>query len=264
MVQHRDLMSVDAEDVADYLQFTAIHCAIVFPGPGDIFVPHMLNDNMRDIATLDALGRTPLHWACATGSPDFVRALLNVNALPNSRDRAGMTPLHHACGGLAEVEPSIRLAICQALLVHGADVNAVDNYNDTPLHQAREAETSQLLLDHGARVDALDLFHRTPLFNARDAAQVDVLITNGARLADIDYGGNTAMHACISGGGVEVVQALIRRGADIYATDRWGATPFHEAIDANAEQILLVLREAQARDPVSSTFANSIDFFSKT
>lgn len=55
------------------------------------------------------------------------------------------------------------------LLDHGADVNARDKYNSTPLHDATYNENPDvldLLIDHSADVNARDVNGNTPLYYA--------------------------------------------------------------------------------------------------
>ncbi|GIZ49101.1 hypothetical protein CKM354_001214000 [Cercospora kikuchii] len=245
-------LGIDMDDLVEYLDFTALHCAIVLPQAGSASAQVIVQNNMRDIETPDALGRTPLHWACATRSLDFVQALLKADALPNPKDRSGMTALHHASGGLVQVELNTRLAILEILLFYGADVNSADRHDKTPLHQARDAETSQLLLAHDARADAFDRFFYTPLFRAHNAAQVEVLVAYGAQVATVSIGGGTAAHEFASyqyDGGLEILEALARHGANLHAINDCGETPFHRAIIANSSLTLQALRKAQGRDP---------------
>ena len=42
--------------------------------------------------------RTPLHWACRSGSPSLVKLLLERGADINALDGDGNTPLHFCCG----------------------------------------------------------------------------------------------------------------------------------------------------------------------
>ena len=66
-----------------------------------------------------------------------------------------MTYLHNAVG-------DGDLATCRALIKHGADVNAKDNYGYTPLHRAN-LEMCELLIQHGADVNANNKWGKTPL-----------------------------------------------------------------------------------------------------
>ena len=57
----------------------------------------------------------------------------------------------------------------QILIKHGADVNAQNETNLTPLHRASllgNIQIVQLLIDHGADVTAKDWKHQTPLHYA--------------------------------------------------------------------------------------------------
>ena len=90
-------------------------------------------------------GRTPLHWACTSGTLEIVRYLLDQNAEVDVRDSSGWTPLHIA--GLVPLIFSASSAvlivdhpasagheeIVRELLGAGADVNRTNDKGLTPL-----------------------------------------------------------------------------------------------------------------------------------
>ncbi|HJD55708.1 MAG TPA: ankyrin repeat domain-containing protein [Rickettsia endosymbiont of Pyrocoelia pectoralis] len=79
----------------------------------------------------------------------FVR---NVNA----KDAEGRTALHNAAfTGDAQ--------LVKDLIKQGADINALDNNNTTPLHSARTLEIAKILKANGANVHAKNIHHHTPL-----------------------------------------------------------------------------------------------------
>lgn len=103
----------------------------------------------------------------------------------DSRDRDGRTPLMYAI--LAEhADPQM----IEYLVRHGADVNAVEKGERwTPLHFAardQKVEIAEILLNHGAAVDSVDVFGNTPLSRCVTSTYplnlqvVDLLLAHGA------------------------------------------------------------------------------------
>lgn len=81
----------------------------------------------------------PLHSAVARKDLEITQALLNHGAEVNARQGGGFTPLH---GAAQNGDP----AIAELLLAHGAEVNARDNQDKTPLAFA-QAEGHQNVVD---------------------------------------------------------------------------------------------------------------------
>ncbi|MEZ0262877.1 MAG: ankyrin repeat domain-containing protein [Alphaproteobacteria bacterium] len=124
--------------------------------------------------------------AVDTGEIENLRFYIMDGADPDLRNASGKTLLHHAAqkGGLAAA---------QMLLNAGADPNAtVGVTRQTPLHYATNADMLALLATEGANVNAGDHFNWTPLHMAADRGlpdAVDALLLAGADPALTDTQG---------------------------------------------------------------------------
>jgi ankyrin repeat protein len=146
---------------------------------------------------------TPLHLASCA---EAARLLLERGANIEARNDAGSTPLH-----LAAMHCQVDVA--RVLIEAGADVNARSNSGATPLHDASCRDVAELLIAYGARVDARDKYGDTPLHEAvrRDRCDVvEVLLKHGANPNEIGALGTTPLYLAKS----ECVRnALIKAGA---------------------------------------------------
>jgi ankyrin repeat protein len=110
-------------------------------------------------------GNTPLHNAAMAGSSTVVRLLLENGATLNSRDKDRRTPLHLS----AEMGHP---GVTKLLLDQPDGKKLVDSRNvwsETPLRHAvlgRHLETVKLLVESGADVNARDQWRETPLMCA--------------------------------------------------------------------------------------------------
>ena len=89
-----------------------------------------------------------------------IKYLIERGADVNAKEEYGNTPLHWA-----SIENHIELA--KLLIERGADVNAKRNDGETPLHQAswkNRIETAKLLLERGADLEAKCNRGKTPLY----------------------------------------------------------------------------------------------------
>ena len=164
-------------------------------------------------------------------------------------------------------------SIATLLLKHGADYEARERYNLTPLHVAVLTGTPsvvELLIKSGADVNAIGGKSITSEFTPLHAATqtknekiIRLLVELGG--ADIDakcQEGKTPLHFACDWGHDETVKILLENGADINAGDDFGVTPLHRAAMQNQEDVARVLIENGAdvhaqdqKDATPLTFA---------
>ena len=120
--------------------------------------------------------------------------------------------------------------LAMALVDRGADVDASDEFQMTPLHWASyngHMEVAMALMDRGANVDARDDNQKTPLHDACAAGHMEVAMALVDRGADVDARSVdqcTPLHIACMKGNMEVAMALVDRGADVNARN-WVQTP---------------------------------------
>ena len=128
-----------------------------------------LASDPAQVNAISADGFTPLGLAAFFGQAEAARSLLDHGADPNiaSANAMRVAPLHSAVAAQ-------QLAIAEALLQRGAQVNAVQADDFTPLHEAAQngqVEMIALLLAHGADPAAETSEGKTPLAIAEEAGQ---------------------------------------------------------------------------------------------
>ena len=177
----------------------------------------------------ERLEAAPLYYAALCGFPDVVENLLSEHP-EHIATRGG------ACGtALHAASRRNHVNIAQSLLNHGADVNALGQWERTPLHIAlvwQNLHIARWLLEHGANVNAKQDDHWTPLhLAARNGffEFVQLLLTRHADLNAQNDIGHTPLHGASTTGKVNTVRLLLDNGADPNARGKDQSTPLHRA-----------------------------------
>jgi len=157
----------------------------------------------------------PLMRAALDGDLATVDSLLRAGANVNAPTHSGGTALHYAAyGGHAQV--------VKALLQAGADVNAHGSDGFTPLHSSAHCgnvEVVKLLLAAHADVNARVEGDETPLLRSIDMAfgkpEITLaMIEAGADVNAVEDTGDTPLMIALNESSYEVVETLLKKGAD--------------------------------------------------
>lgn len=197
-----------------------------------------LSVNLRTSA-----GQTPLNIAAEYGSLEVVRALLHRDAQLEARDgRNGFTALHWAA-------EAYHPAIARALIAAGAQPNAANKWEQTPLWVAAwqpeqgNTEIAHILVAAGADPSRPDHKHNTPLIMAARSGHqpmIGYLLDLGADIEARNDQGRTALFQAIVGDHEKTVRLLLARGANPEAA-AGGVMPLAYALDHERRDIAALL-----------------------
>ena len=218
---------------------------IAAAGNGHVHVLRCLVENGADVNGTSDDGFTALMIASYFGQLDAVNFLIKHGAGVHHKDNLGYTALHHA---VTHDLGSCELLSC--LIKNGVNVNARANDNRTPLMIASENNHLNaviFLTDHGANIALQDREGYSSLHyaagNISDLCDVlDFLITNGADVNAFTNDKFTPLIIASNCNNLNVVNILIKHGANIHLVDRYGRTALHYSITVVDHDSVTVLR----------------------
>ncbi|GMN25542.1 hypothetical protein TIFTF001_000982 [Ficus carica] len=179
--------------------------------------------NAARSGNLDLLkSETPLIHAARQGHTDTAKFLIEHGAVPSIASNLGATALHHSAG-IGDIE------LLRYLISKGVDVN-LQSDSGTPLIWAAghaQPDAVKILLEHKADPDAETDDDITPLLSSVAAGSLpclELLIQAGAKV-NISAGGATPLHIAADNGSTEIINRLLKAGADPNVTDEDGTKP---------------------------------------
>lgn len=203
---------------ADLSGWTPLHFAA---GNGYLELGICLIQNKAAINAKTTNGYTPLHLAAVNGSLGLTVRLIQQKADINARTVTSQTPLLLAamCG---------HRGIVKALLQQGAEVNAQDRHGKTPFAAAahnNHLNIADLLLEEGASIGALQI--DWPIHSFIQEGNLHFfrkLLKEGFNINSKTSWEVHILRSAITMGSNELIDLLIRNGADLSATDDFGMT----------------------------------------
>lgn len=172
---------------------------------GDADSMKLFLDKGADVNVKAADGKTALMAAAVSGNAPAVKLLLENGADANVAEHEGLTAL-----ALVRYDDKQAGEVVEALLARKVNLNCLDSYGMTPLHNAvrhERKDCAEALLAHGADV------------NVREGDGPGRLGTYGPPR------GQTPLHMAASDGTKEMVETLLVRGADANVKTTGGDTP---------------------------------------
>ncbi len=220
---------------------------------GNIEAAKLILAKAISLGVKDEILYSAVHWAVIADQVEMVKYLLDQGAnIEGNDDLGGYTPLMN----------SSLFEMVDLLVKRGANVNAKNKFNYTPLHKAvfnfvegkrKEKDCKKilnLLISNGANLNAQDNNGNTPLMTAiQKTAPAKILIAKGADVNLANKNKETPLMLAAKGGLLKVVlvvpvigpfaeacKLLIAKGADVNAQDVFGKTALmHAASAAHAQ-----------------------------
>ena len=244
----------------------------------------LLNDGGNP-NTMDERGVPALNLACQQNSADMVYALLSAGANINECDSQGRTALYEAVSR-SDVDPNSdeagdsmvlpkaatgnKLHLVRLLLLSKADPNAGDP-ECNPLSAAilqRDVNIVERLLEYGATTRVRMAGNTSPLHVAarlQDPSQADMvelLLRFGADVNSPDHSGRTPLFDTILNQNFDSTEMLLDDGADIEAAIvEDNKRPLHEAaIVGNAKIFQLLLKSSLCISPKDAHGMTPLDY----
>ena len=126
-------------------------------------------------------------------------------------------------------------SVAEILLKNGAEFDTKTNLGYTPLYLAIASKTEvliKLLLSYGADINASDIHDITPLQRSisPNFKWTEILLQNGAKIDLKDLIGNTSLHSAVFLEDKAKIEVLLRYGASLKLTNKFGYTPFEWAL----------------------------------
>jgi ankyrin repeat protein len=206
-------------------------------------VAYLLEKKHAPANALDLQGETPLIHAVQMATPSMVAFLLAHGADVNQRDRDGWTPLMTA----AYLDRTEDIKI---LAAHGADLNAQSPQSLTALGAATQygkTDSALLLINLGADPSkTVGEGGYTPLMLAtanRAEPLVQALLKKGADVNARNGGGVTALMIATANGHADMVELLMHAGANTKLQSDRGDSALSIARAKGDEKLIKLLSE---------------------
>jgi ankyrin repeat protein len=215
-----------------------IHVA-AFAGNLEI-VKRLIEEKEMDVNHQGDTSFGPLVAACVSGHRNVAKYLLSVDRVRvNLRSEFGITPLIAAAKAGNQ-------DMCRILLEHGALVN-FQAWGDTALMIAAKfgrLSTVQILLKKGADTEIVNRYKGTALLAAATCLEehsqdvVELLVRWGANVDAQDRDGNTALHMAAQTGDIDMVRLLIAKKARVSVRNGVGKSALDFACAKNKTKVI--------------------------
>ncbi|CAG2192463.1 unnamed protein product [Mytilus edulis] len=236
---HTDVSSLDGNLPIHIALSNCKTCYDFESNLGDIM---KLIDLTKDINIQDKNRSTPFLDITKFCSLDVMKKMVELGADLKSKGTNGKTALH-----VVIEKKMFSRDIFSFLLINGADINAINDLEETPLISCikrgstyASVENIVFLLENGAKANLCADESNSALLDAilfESFNVASVLIDHQANLNHIGENGNTVLHAVFSKA-LEVVEKLVDAGACLNIANKDGKTPLCCLIENQSKETI--------------------------
>ncbi|KAJ8664894.1 hypothetical protein QAD02_006556 [Eretmocerus hayati] len=187
-------------------------------------------ESLNDCVTINKIDSTPLHIALEFEQKKISEMLLKADANIFAKDSDGVTPVHLA---LKIVNHDlVRTMLMSIRFCSGAYPR--ENCWPPPPENPNESTKDGLSFFHMACLvnDSLSVEEYLALdVDVNEVVKPEYEINDSSETDFVHYIGHTPLHFAVDGHAYDVVDLLIRHGADIHRKDRNGYSPLHRALE---------------------------------
>eukprot|EP01125_Pyxidicula_operculata_P014785 TRINITY_DN496_c2_g1_i2.p1 TRINITY_DN496_c2_g1~~TRINITY_DN496_c2_g1_i2.p1 ORF type:complete len:1543 (-),score=345.89 TRINITY_DN496_c2_g1_i2:477-5105(-) len=188
-----------------------------------------LKSSKLDINSLTSDKRqSAIHAAASKGHTDVVKQLIKNHANVNLTNDQKWTPLHSA-------SISSHYSVVNLLLRKNADPNRANIDSNTALHYLVRGKE----------------------WNEKFQKTLENIIKNGAKLDSVNKMMETALHASVQHGHIEITRFLVKRGAQVDFKNIRGFSPLDQAVEFGYTEIAELLRNSKSLIHHNSTPSSS-------
>jgi len=194
---------------------------------------------------------------------ELVEYLIENGANIEARSDGQWTPLH------SQAYKGFRDGV-ELLLEHGADIEAKTSFGNTPLLSSirwDRIEVTKFLIKKGANVNPTTELGRTPLIISAvegNSEMARLFLENDAdiSLKDNNYK-RMALHFAALYGQLDIVAALVKKGANVNEKDAAGKTPLDYANQYGHEEVAKLLKSSGAQGEIDSKYFGFSPYLTK-
>lgn len=202
---------------------------------GDLVSVVLMMQKKTDLTLLDTNNRSVLHLASQSRNVEIVRLLLKEKLsrdMVTSIDKKGNSVLHSALKKCCHAtEETVLKEVMNELVSAGADVNACNPLNESPLYLAakqRLPQVVQLLLNHGADPtqlthDGQSVLHASCQQGCAACLSIFLQLSHMKKMVTLsDNNGNEPFDYAVLSGSIDCCELVLKNGDHLTRLDKDG------------------------------------------
>lgn len=222
-------------------------------GPAQILILKGVDPNLPD-----ASGNTPLHHACMNGQERFLQLILTKRAEICVRNNMGKTPLDEAKERLEKTIPVAGATMSQIRMFEGLQGVVRLFYAFICEEYLQRIERNDIeglkkIMDHYPDFAGIFYFGKAPIHRAvrKHSPEMTSILAGGKvnlNIKELGIDGFTPLHIAVQERQINIVDILLKVGADVNVKDNKGRTPQELATALNYPEIAEYIKNFQSKN----------------